>query len=236
MATAKSATSRSRVLRILVADDDPLVRAAVSVLLASGPFHLIGEATDGAETISLVQKLKPDILLLDLNMPRKAGLEALREIGDKLPAMRTVVLTVGIEKRQVLEALQLGARGIVLKSAARHLLTQCLRAIDEGKYWVNDQALADVSHVLDDLARAVERERPEPSPKLKLLSPKEAQIVRFIVEGRTNKDIAAELHTSEQVVKNHLGKIFDKLGVFNRLELALYALDNGMAERHSAGA
>jgi two-component system nitrate/nitrite response regulator NarL len=231
MATAKPATSRSRVLRILVADDDPLVRAAVGVLLASGPFQLVGEATDGAETISLVQRLKPDLLLLDLNMPRKAGLEALREIGDKLPAMRTVVLTVGIEKRQVLEALQLGARGIVLKSAARHLLTRCLRAVEEGKYWVNDQALADVGHVLEDLALAVERERPEPSPKLKLLSPKEAQIVRFIVEGRTNKDIAGELNTSEQVVKNHLGKIFDKLGVFNRLELALYALDNRLAER-----
>ena len=231
MATAKTAASRARVLRILVADDDPLVRAAVSVLLASGPYHLIGEATDGAETINLVQKLKPDVLLLDLNMPKKAGLEALREIGDKLAGMKTVVLTVAIEKRQVLEALQLGARGIVLKSAARTVLTDCLRAVHAGKYWVNNQPVADVQHILEDLAVAVERERPEPSPKLKLLSPKEAQIVRFIVEGRTNKDIAGELNTSEQVVKNHLGKIFDKLGVFNRLELALYALDNRMADR-----
>ncbi|MBI2681833.1 MAG: response regulator transcription factor [Acidobacteriales bacterium] len=231
MATAKTAASRSRVLRILVADDDPLVRAAVGVLLTSGPYQLIGEATDGAETIQLVQRLKPDVLLLDLNMPKKAGLEALREIGDKLAGMRTIVLTVGIEKRQVLEALQLGARGIVLKSAARTLLTACLKAVQAGKYWVNNEPVADVKHIVHDLAVAVERERPETSPKLKLLSPKEAQIVRLIVEGRTNKDIAGELNTSEQVVKNHLGKIFDKLGVFNRLELALYALDNRLAER-----
>ena len=177
----------------------------------------------------MARDLRPDVLLLDLNMPRKHGLETLRELSDEVPRMRTVVLTLSIEKRQIVEALQLGARGVVMKIDAKRLLAESIRTVMDGRYWVNDRALSDVAEIIALMGgvQDLSRER----PKLSLLSAKEVQIVGYIVEGRTNKDIASTLQTSEQVVKNHLGKIFDKLGVFNRLELALYAIDNHMVER-----
>jgi DNA-binding NarL/FixJ family response regulator len=99
------------------------------------------------------------------------------------------------------------------------------------KYWIRDQGLDDVQQVIHEITTTVSPGDPESAPKMALLSAKEIKIVTYIVEGRTNKDIARTMQTSEQVVKNHLGKIFDKLGVFNRLELALYALDNHLVER-----
>jgi two-component system, NarL family, nitrate/nitrite response regulator NarL len=226
-------SAKPETIKILVADDDPLVRAAVTLLLGDkNGYKLIGEATDGFEAVSLARSLDPDILLLDLNMPKKPGLEALRELADERPRMKTIVLTLAIERRQILEALQLGARGIVLKAAARTVLADSVATVMTGKYWIKDQPRDDVQQVIQELSMLVTPGKPENAPKLGLLNQKEIQIVTYIVEGRTNRDIASTMQTSEQVVKNHLGKIFDKLGVFNRLELALYALDNRLVERH----
>jgi two-component system nitrate/nitrite response regulator NarL len=214
--------------RVLLADDDPLVRAAVNVLFSHHKgFEIVGEANNGEEAIVMASALKPDLLLLDLNMPKKAGLEALRDLAQAVPNMRTILLTVSIEKRQILEALQLGARGIVLKEAARKLLIEAANTVTAGKYWINQHSVSDVGHVIKELQPASSASDPDG-----MLTPKETQIVGFIVEGATNKDIAKNLDTSEQVVKNNLGRIFDKLGVFNRLELALYAIDHNMARRH----
>jgi len=215
-------------VRVLIADDDPLVRAAIGVMLPAPRFTVIAEAVNGDEAARKARELKPDVLLLDLAMPGKAGMEALRDLGNSVPGMKTVVLTVAIAKRQIVEALQLGARGIVLKEGARDVLANCIESLLKGSYWVDRQPISDVHKVIKDLLASPELNRPS---KRDLLNPKEMQIVTFIVEGRTNKDIAGTLNTSEQVIKNHLGKIFDKLGVFNRLELALYALDNQMVER-----
>lgn len=221
----------SAATQILVADDDPLVRAAITILLSTeDKYRLVGEASDGYEAITMARDLRPDVLLLDLHMPRKHGLDTLRELSDEVPGMRTIVLTVAIERRQIVEALQLGARGVVMKVDAKRLLAQSIQTVMEGRYWVNDKPMNDVGEIIAKIGGRREGD-PAHRPKLALLSAKEAQIVAFIVEGRTNKDIASTLQTSEQVVKNHLGKIFDKLGVFNRLELALYAIDNRMVER-----
>lgn len=177
----------------------------------------------------MASALKPDLLMLDVNMPIKAGLESLADLSAAVPNMRVIMLTVAIEKRQVLEALQSGARGIVLKEAARTILIDAANAVSIGQYWIDRQPVSNVARVISDLQPAVAAAAATTNG---LLTPKETQIVNFIVEGATNKDIAKNLHTSEQVIKNHLGRIFDKLGVFNRLELALYALDHHIAQRH----
>lgn len=229
MNAKKVVRGRADAISVLIADDDPLVRAAVGLLISHEPdFTVAGEATNGEEAIAMAKGLRPDLLLLDLNMPKKAGMDALREMGDSIPKMKTILLTVAIERRQIVEALQLGARGIVMKEAARTVLIEAMRAVLQGMYWINQHPVSDVHRVLDEFAVPADAM----SLKHGLLSPKEMQIVTFIVEGCTNRDIAKSLATSEQVVKNHMGKIFDKLGVFNRLELALYALDNQMVERH----
>ena len=224
------ASSPGKVCRVVLADDDPLVRSAVKAILESQPdFSVVAEANDGQQAMQMAVLEKPNILVLDLNMPNKPGLEALRGIGSSLPAMRTLVLTINAEKRQIMEAIQLGARGVVLKQHAGEALVPALHAIIDGEYWVD----RTVHHSIHDVLRTVAPVGPPPTSKRDLLTPREMQIVRVVVEGATNKDIAAAIKTSAQVVKNNLGRIFDKLGVFNRLELALYALDNGLAERTS---
>ena len=140
--------------------------------------------------------------------------------------MRTVLLTVSIDKRRILEALQLGARGIVLKEAATDVLIRALNTVLAGSYWVDRHPVRDVAQLISELKPASRDSQPN-------LTPRERQIVALIVEGCTNKDIARTVGTSEQVIKNYLGDIFDKLGVFNRLELALYALDHNLAQRQS---
>lgn len=222
----------SKTKRVLLTDDDPLVRDAVSILLSQQKgFEIVGEASNGEEAIALASRLKPDLLVLDVNMPRKAGLEALRDLAEGLPhsnpTMRTIMLTVSMEKKAILQALQLGARGIVLKEAARAVLVEAAEAVLKGEYWIDRRRVSNIAAIISELQESSSTQQPAASG----LTPRELQIVRFIVEGRTNKDIATTLKTSEQVIKNHLGRIFDKLGVFNRLELALYALDHGLSQR-----
>src|SRR5271155_2706777 len=113
-------------LRVIIADDDPLVRAAIGVMLPAPRFQVIAEAVNGDEAARKARDMKPDVLLLDLAMPGKAGMEALRDLGNSVPNMKTVVLTVAIAKRQIVEALQLGAKGIVLKEGARDVLANCI--------------------------------------------------------------------------------------------------------------
>jgi len=220
--------AESNPIRILIADDDPLVRNALSTMLSQHhEMKVEGEASNGQETMERARELRPDLLLLDLSMPKKAGMEALREMGDSIPNMHTVVVTVAIQKRQIVEALQLGAKGIVMKEAARDVLPAAIKTVLKGKYWVDRREVEDVRQLIKELSSEAE----PASSKRDLLNSREQQILDYIVEGCTNREIARLMETSEQVVKNHLGKIFDKLGVFNRLELALYALDNRMVER-----
>jgi two-component system nitrate/nitrite response regulator NarL len=222
--TAFTNTTRKRVI---LADDDALVRSAVRVILAHHRnFEIVGEAVNGDDAISLATRVQPDLLLLDLNMPKRPGLASLHDLRTAVPHMKTILLTVSIERRQIVEALQAGARGIVLKEAARTILPAAIESVMKGGFWVDKTPLNDVA----DLIRKCRSESGE-TPSQAQLTPRERQVVEYIVEGCTNKDIATTLCTTEQVIKNYLGKIFDKLGVFNRLELALYALDHGFVRR-----
>ncbi len=205
---------------VVVADDHPVVRLGVRHLLQSTTdFKLIGEAGDGREAVDLVGRLRPDILLLDLAMPNLPGLEALRQLGDGSAGTATVILTGSIETRQILEALQLGARGIVIKDEVAGQLVDALRTVVIGSYWLNGQAVADPMAALQ---RAAGEARAEPSAFG--LTPREFEIVGAVVEGRSNRDIARAFSISEDTVKRHLTHIFDKTGVSSRLELAMFAL------------
>jgi DNA-binding NarL/FixJ family response regulator len=208
-------------VRILLADDHPIFRDGLRRLLEAEPgFRVVGEASDGAEAVAMAKKLRPDLLLLDLAMPRHPGLEAVRELGNSGAPPRILLLTAAVEKEQIVEALQLGARGVVLKESATQLLLNSIRAVMAGQYWVGRETISNLVEYLRGLLT------PPATPKQKKfgLTPRELEIVSAVVAGYTNKDIAAHYKISEDTVKHHLSNIFDKLGVSTRLELALFAV------------
>lgn len=217
----------SRKTRILIADDHTIFRDGLRRLLESEPeFQVVGEAADGAEALQLVQQLKPDILLLDLAMPRMPGIETLRELASQGANVRVILLTAAIEKRQIVEALQTGARGVIMKDAATQLLLKGIRTVMGGQFWVGREAVADMVSYLRDKAA----QQPPSPAKQYGLTKRELEILSTIVSGLSNKEIAQKFSLSEDTVKHHLTNIFDKVGVSSRLELALFAINHHLVE------
>jgi two-component system nitrate/nitrite response regulator NarL len=209
-------------IRIVVADDHPVVRFGVKNMLEDeAGFEVVGDAEDGDTAITQTIELEPDILLLDLQMPRLPGLEALRAIMSKSPRVKIIMLTSTISTQQIIEALQIGARGIVLKDAVAGDLSKALRAVLSGDYWIGGERVANLLTALNALMKQVAA---GPEKKTYGLTPRELEVVTCIVEGCSNKDVAKQFVISEETVKRHLSNIFDKTGVSTRLELALFAI------------
>jgi len=212
----------------VIADDHPIFRDGLRRLLEAEPkFAVIGEACDGAEAVKLARQLKPDILLLDLAMPRHPGLEALREMNSASAphSVRIILLTAAAEKNQIVEALQLGARGVVLKDSATQLLLKSIDTVMAGEYWVGRES---VSNLVQYLRTLIQSSGEEARQKKFGLTPRELEIVSAVVAGYANKEIAEYFKISEDTVKHHLSNIFDKLGVSTRLELALFAVNQSL--------
>ena len=219
---------RPQPTRILIADDHPIFRDGLRRLLETEPdLKVIGEACDGAEAVRLAKQLKPDILLLDLAMPRHPGLEALREMSSasNQNAVRVILLTAAAEKAQIVEALQLGARGVVLKDSATQLLLKAIHTVMAGEYWVGRESVSNLVQYLRTLVQSSDEEARQ---KKFGLTPRELEIVSAVVAGYSNKETAEYFKISEDTVKHHLSNIFDKLGVSTRLELALFAVNQSL--------
>jgi two-component system nitrate/nitrite response regulator NarL len=215
-------------IRIVVADDHPVVRFGVKNMLTSEPgFEVVGEANDGDEAITQTLEVEPDILLLDLAMPKLPGLEAMRAIMNRSPRVKIVLLTSLISTQQIIEALQIGARGIVLKDSVASDLGESLRAVLSGDYWIGGKRVVNLLSALHDL---MQQAAAVPEKKTYGLTPRELEVVTCIVEGCSNKDIAKQFTISEETVKRHLSNIFDKTGVSTRLELALFAISHKLVD------
>jgi two-component system nitrate/nitrite response regulator NarL len=232
MATAKKPTTKSfdnhPHVRIVVADDHPVVRFGVKNMLMGEPgFEVVGEAADGEEAITATIEVEPDILLLDMQMPKLPGLEAMRAIMSRSPRVKIILLTSTISTQQVIEALQIGARGIVLKDSVAGDLGESIRAVLSGDYWIGGQRVANLLAALHEL---MQQAAAVPEKKTYGLTPRELEVVTCIVEGCSNKDIARQFNISEETVKRHLSNVFDKTGVSTRLELALFAISHKLVD------
>jgi two-component system nitrate/nitrite response regulator NarL len=209
-------------IRVVIADDHPIFRKGLrSVLEAESGFTVVGEAENGEEAVRLSRDLLPHILLLDLGMPGVSGMEALAELATAATPVRTIMLTAAIEKTEIVKALQLGAAGVVLKSASTELLFKSIRSVMAGQHWIGRDAVSDLVEALREQMRAP----PEKPARDRFgLTKRELEITSAVVSGLSNREIAGKLSLSEDTVKHHLTNIFNKMGASNRLELALFAV------------
>lgn len=215
-------------IEIVISDDHPVFREGLRKLLEAEPgFRVVAEASDGEETVRVVRQYKPKVLLLDLAMPKGNGLETLRALNQLGIQPRTILLTASIEKEQVLEALQLGVRGIVLKDATLQVILKSIRCVNDEQFWVGQESVSDL---IQALRRLVPQHRASESTRNFGLTSRELQVIALIVAGYTNKDLAQKLGISEHTAKHHLTNIFDKLGVSNRLELVLFAINHKLVK------
>lgn len=221
------ADGRGKRIRVLIADDHPIVRTGLREICENEPdMEVVAEACDGREVIEKVRELSPDVVVLDLRMPDMDGLAAMRALREAGNRTKMLVLTGSEDKDKYVQAMRLGCSGIVLKKTAPDLIIKSIRKVHQGEIWLDSHTTAAVMrHFASPAEPAVPDGRGrERAP----LSNREREIVGLVAQGHKNKEMAEKLFISEQTVKNHLHNIFDKLGVSDRLELALYAIHNGI--------
>lgn len=202
--------------RVLVADDDPLTAAGIEMLLANSNFEIVGLARSGTEVLDSLGGARPDIMVLDIRMPERSGLEVLRTLRARGDTRPIILLTGSINDQDTREAMDLGVNGLVIKATAPRDLLVCLDAVSRGRRWFDQEVM---QRAMDLTQSTAGRER----DPLELLSPRERGIVALVARGLRNKEIAEELRLTEGTVKVHLHKIFEKLAIRSRTELILLA-------------
>jgi NarL family two-component system response regulator LiaR len=208
-------------IRILIADDHTLVRAGMRALLDSEPgMEVIGEAADGLEAVDKAHELEPDVILMDLVMPRKNGIEAITEICEQVPGACILVLTSFADDDKVFPAIKAGALGYLLKDSEPHELLQAIRSVYEG-----EPSLAPT--IARKLIRDIQRSSDLPLAK-QPLTEREVEVIRLVARGFSNHEIADQLVVSERTVRAHVSNILDKLHLANRTQAALYAIREGL--------
>ena len=229
----------SRAANIVIADDEWMFRASLRQLLTAPPpvikdiygvdigagFSVVGEAGTGEDTIAIIRSTTPDLLLLDLDMPRMSGLDMIHALQGACGTLSTLILAGDIRKSDLFKAVQHGVRGVVLKDATTEMLFEAIVSVLVGRYWLDQALVADLMEMVGVLANPA---NPAACPRPFGLTPREREVLALVVTGYPNKEIARTCAVSEETVKHHLTRIFDKVGVSNRLELAVLATESGL--------
>ena len=206
-------------MRVLVADDHALFRDGIVSLLEAADFQVVGQASDGQEAVEAALRLRPDLVLLDIDMPRLGGLEALCQIKAELPDTHVVMLTVSKEDADLFRAIQSGAQGYLLKDMSADEFLEMLNGLERGEAAISRKTAA---RLIDGLASPQQATKPSVC-----LTRREIELLELVAEGLPNTAIAQKLSVSENTVKYHLKKIFQKLGVQNRTEAVMHAVRAG---------
>jgi two-component system, NarL family, nitrate/nitrite response regulator NarL len=196
---------------VLIADDHPIMLSGIESLIAGAGYEVVSRVSDGAQVLSAVVATAPDILLLDVSMPGMTGIEVLRQLRAQGREAKVVLLTAQLDDEALLEALQLGADGIVLKNGGERSLLDCLEKVAAGGRWIPQDLLVRSSHLREE----------QKSDPLNSLSDRERDVSRLVAQGLRNRAIADELGLSEGTIKVYLNRIYEKLGISSRTELLL---------------
>ena len=210
-------------IRVLLADDHAVVRQGLRTFLElQDEIEVVGEASDGAGAVAAVERLEPDVVLMDLVMPRVDGIEAIRRIRELRPATRVLALTSFVDDDKVFPAVRAGAAGYLLKDVEPPELVRAIRAVHDGEALLHHAVAA---RLMEEVSSDARFDRPD-----NVLTPREREVIGLIARGRANKAIAFELGVSERTVKTHVSNIFGKLGFTDRTQAALYAVREGIVE------
>lgn len=214
---------KNKKITVLIADDHALIREGIKQILElEGDICVIGQANDGEEAFELAEKLNPDIILLDINMPNINGIEALRRFKDMGIKSKVIILTIHEDKEYILKTLKLGANGYMLKDSSANSLIEGIRRVAKGERYIQSSVADLVSASRDDdsVDKSIEQ--------INSLTNREYEVLILIAEGLNNKDIAERLYISEKTVKNHVSNIFKKLDLNDRVQAAIFAYKNNI--------
>jgi len=212
-------------IRVLVVDDHAVVREGLRTFLGlQDGLEVVGEAGDGEEAVRVAEHLRPDVVLMDLVMPRRDGVGAMRELRRRLPGTRVIVLTSFTDDERLLPAIQAGAAGYLLKNAEPGELARAVRLAHAGEALLDPSVAARLVDALAD---------PPGAPPAERLTPREREVLALLARGMSNKRIALELGVAEKTVKTHVGHVLAKLGVSDRTQAAVHALRTGVLDRRS---
>lgn len=217
-------------IRLLIADSFPVTRAGLRAILASSPeIEIVAEAEDGSEAVDRALELDPDVVITELRLPKMDGLTVLRTLQTRAPRTKVLLFTGSDNKEEFIEAMKLGCSGILMKSSAPPLIIKSIQKVNAGEIWLDSNTTAAVIRQFANPADSIPAPHGNGKPRERAqLSQREREIIVLIAQGYKNKEIAEKMFITEQTVKNHLHNVFDKLGVSDRLELALYAIHNSL--------
>jgi DNA-binding NarL/FixJ family response regulator len=218
-------------IRVLIADDHPFFRRGLEMVLSEDAgIELVGQASDGAEAVQLAGEMLPDVVLMDIRMPKITGIEAARQMKDIAPSAKIVILTISDEEEDLFEAIRSGASGYLLKDIPLDELADSVRAVHGGQSLINPSMAGKLLSEFATLARRDAEEEPAkhaPAPKL---TDREMEVLRLVARGMNNRDIAKELFISENTVKNHVRNILEKLQIHSRMEAVMIAVREKLIE------
>jgi DNA-binding NarL/FixJ family response regulator len=221
----------ARIVRVLIADDHAVVREGLAAVIGTQTdMRLVGQASDGGEAVALSQALKPDVILMDLVMPKMDGLQAIREIKTLRPAARILVLTSFADDARVFPAIKAGALGYLLKDATHDQLFQAIRNVARGEVSLAPEIAVKVMLEFTRNPRATETGETTEEVPVDELTPRELETLKLVAQGLTNREIADTLVLHERTVAKYVGSILSKLHLANRTQAALYAIREGLSD------
>ena len=215
-------------VRVLVVDDHALFRRGLTLVLeAEDGIEVVGEGEDGEEGIQKAEELAPDVVLMDVRMPKIGGIEATRRIAEAQPATKIVMLTVSDEEEDLYEAIKAGATGYLLKEISIEEVADAVRAVVQGQTLISPSMASKLIQEFTNLAKRSEQRQDVPAPRL---TDRELEVLKLVAQGMSNRDIANVLFISENTVKNHVRNILEKLHLHSRMEAVMYAVREKLLE------